>query len=389
MTTVRQSTPVRTRTTTSAALTDKRGSIVPSALPLLDEREVLLMRLLGRLDLMTLRQIQQAVYPTYTVRGVQKRLQYLMDDDLVWRVPTRMVAANHAAEYTKVRKQGAYAYGLSDQGKELLNTLEVEHDPLTLERLVSRDPRGRKPDLRTLSHDLQVSWWCLNIILDAAENRYCRKVYVQTEFYPEKSQRIDALIILRLRPDDLRCVEDMGTITFFDGTEQQPGEIDIRFALEVDKGTEELKVLLQKAEKYRDLHKAGIYTATIGGPVLPVFLVQTARRAAQIAREFQDIWPTGWGVVATPFSANNSRDGVLWGKYKTLTKAEPYDLLTTMVVDIQGRVQFFLAVTREEWRKGIVVRDTSQLSPAQQTARQAGQARVARARTRKGSDPKS
>jgi len=371
---------------TTAALTDKRGGIVPSALPLLDEREVLLMRLLGRLDLLTLTQIQQAVYPSYTVRGVQKRLQYLIDDDLLWRVQTRLVAANHAAEYAKVRKQGAFAYGLSDQGKELLNTLEVERDPLTYERLVSRDPKGRKPDLRTLSHDLQVSWWCLNVVLDAAENRFCRKVYVQTEFYPEKSQRIDALVILRLCPDRPRPSDEVGAIPFFDGTDLQPGEIDIRFALEVDKGTEELKVLLEKAQKYRDLHKSGIYTATSGGPILPVFLVQTARRAAQIAREFQDIWPSGWGVVATPFSANHGRDGVLWGKYKTLTKAEPYELLTNMVVDRQGRVQFFPALSREEWRKGIVVRDSTQISPAQAIARKAGQARVERARARKGGE---
>jgi len=380
MTSAKNTPSAHSAKTFSAALTDKRGGIVPSALPLLDEREVLLMRLLGRLDLMTLTQIQQAVYPTYTVRGVQKRLQYLMDDDLVWRVQTRLVAANHAAEYAKVRKQGAFAYGLSDQGKELLNTLEVEHDALTFDRLVSRDPRGRKPDLRTLSHDLQVSWWCLNVVLDASENRHCRKVYVQTEFYPEKSQRIDALIILRLSPDNARLAGAVGGIPFFDGTELQPGEIDIRFALEVDKGTEELKVLLEKAEKYRDLHKAGIYTATIGGPVLPIFLAQTARRAAQIAREFQDIWPSGWGVVATPFSANTSSDGVLWGKYRTLTKAEPYDLLTHMVVDRQGRVQFFPALSREEWRKAIVARDTTQRSPAQENARKAGQARVERQR---------
>src|SRR5262249_10939540 len=255
----------------------------------------------------------------------------------------------------------------------------VEHDPLTFDRLVSRDPRGRKPDLRTLAHDLQVSWWCLNVILDATGNRYCRKVYVQTEFYPEKSQRIDALMILRLSPDNARPVVEMGSIPFFDGAELQPGEMDIRFALEVDKGTEELKVLLEKAEKYRDLHKAGIYTATLGGPVLPIFLVQTARRAAQIAREFQDIWPSGWGVVATPFSANSGRDGLLWGKYRTLSTAEPYDLLTNMVVDWQGRVQCFPALSREEWRAAIVARNLAGRSPAQENARKAGQTRAARA----------
>jgi hypothetical protein len=292
------------------------------------------------------------------------------------------VAANHAAAYAKVRKQGAFAYGLSDQGKELLNTLEVEHDPLAFARLVSRDPKGRKPDLRTLSHDLQVSWWCLNVILDAAENRYCHKIYVQTEFYPEKSQRIDALIILRLSPDRPRAAEDVGTIPFFDGTELQPGEIDVRLALEVDKGTEELKVLLEKSAKYRDLHKAGIYTATLGGPVLPVFLVQTARRAAQIAREFQDIWPSGWGVVGTPMSVNSVRDGVLWGTYKTLTRAEPYELLTHLLVERQGRVRFFPTLSRAEWRNGMVSHDRMQCSPVQENARKAGQARVARMHAR-------
>jgi hypothetical protein len=120
--------------------------------------------------------------------------------------------------------------------------------------------------------------------------------------------------------------------------------------------------------------------------VLPIFLVQTARRAAQIAREFQDIWPSGWGVVATPFSANAGSDGLLWGKYRTLSKAEPYDLLTNMVVDRQGRVQFFPALSREEWRAAVVARDLAGRSPAQENARKAGQARADRARASKAAD---
>ncbi len=81
---------------------------------------------------------------------------------------------------------------------------------------------------------------------------------MQTEFYPEKSQRIDALVILRFSPDSLRPVEHVGLLPFFDGSNRNAGEVDVRLALEVDKGTEELKVLLEKAEKYRDLHRAGI-----------------------------------------------------------------------------------------------------------------------------------
>ncbi len=363
------------------ALTDRFGVTIPAALPLLDGLEIQVLRLLGRLDLLTLQQIWHAVYPAYTMRGVQGRLKYLLDDDLIWRVQTRLVAANHAAEHRKVRRQGAFAYGLTNQGKELLSTLEIEHDPRTFERLVSRDSKGRKPDLRTLAHDLQVSWWCLNVIMAAVRNRYCRRIYVQTEFYPERSQRIDALVILRLSPDHPRAIEHVVGLPFFDGTLLQPGEIDLRFALEVDRGTEELKVLMEKAEKYRDLHTAGIYSVTLGGPVLPVFLVQTARRAAQIAREFQDLWPSGWGVAATPISAN-SRDGVLWGKYLTLTNSEAFSLLTNMVVDRQGRVQFFPTLSREAWRQGEVALNW-QRTAHQEHGQAGGNERARRAQARK------
>jgi hypothetical protein len=375
-------TPPPTPSARDAALTDRFGLVVPAALPLLDALEVLLLRLLGRLDLMTLQQIQQVVFPTYSVRGVRYRLQELLNQDLLWRVQTRTVAANHAALHTKVKRQGAYAFGLATNGKALLETLEVERDPHTVERLRARDIKGRKPDLRTISHDLQVSWWCLNLILTAAYNRLCRQIYVQTEFYPERSQRMDALIILRLSPDHPRPADAMGSIPFFDGTPRGAHEIDIRLALEVDKGTEELKVLLEKAEKYRDLHASGIYTATLGGPVLPVFVVQTPRRAAQIAREFQAIWPSGWGVVGTPFSAN-SADGVLWGKYKTLTTSQPFDVLTHLVVDQGGRVQFFPAVSREAWQRALVAPTQATRNANQEHGRRGGLERAARAAARR------
>ena len=366
-----------------AAATDLYGLVVPSALPPMDEQEVLLLRVLGRLEMMTLPQIQQIIYPHYSGRGVQNRLDHLLANDLLWRVQTRTVAANHAAEYAKVRRQGAYAYGLADQGKALLDTLEVERDPLTFGRLRSRDPKGRKPDLRTISHDLQVSWWCVNILLSAMRNRYCRQVYIQTEFYTEKSQRIDALVMLRLNTDYPRALEGMDSIPFFDGIPKRVGEIDVRLALEVDKGSEELIVLLEKCRTYRDLHKAGVYTATLGGPILPVFLVQTPRRAAQIAKEFQDIWPHGWGVVATPLGANSLRDGVLWGKYLTLATSEPFQVLTNIVVDGPGRIHLFPAISREEWRQGVVLPDLTQLTADQRAGRRGGLERQERRRQRK------
>ena len=64
--------------------------------------------------------------------------------------------------------------------------------------------------------------------LAAAQNRACRKIYVQTEFYPEKSQRIDALVILRLSPDNPRSAEEVGPIPFFDGSERNDEHVTPR-----------------------------------------------------------------------------------------------------------------------------------------------------------------
>ena len=371
-----------TKVVTSESLKDRYGLVVPSALPLLDEEEILLLRVLGRLEMMTVAQIHQLIFPTLTNRGVQRHLDRLLADELVWRAQSRTVAVNHAAQHEKVPRRGAFVYGLSDDAKALLETLDVEHDPLTRERLVSRDPRGRKPDTRTMSHDIQVSWFCTNVLLAASRNRYCRQLYVQTEFYSEKRQRIDALIMLRLSPDHPRAASDVDSIPFFDGTARRPGEIDIRLALEIDRGSEELKVLLEKIEKYRDLTHLGVYDQTIGGPLLMVFVVQTPRRAGQLARQFKDLWPSGWGVVATPQSANNLKAGVLWGRYKSLASGEPFDLLTHLVPNTTGQMQFFSAISCEEWIDGEVTAVQQERTAVQVAGQLGGLARQAKRRER-------
>ncbi len=371
----------------SDALTDRFGLLIPSALPLLDDEEVMLLRVLGRLEMMTVAQIQQLIFPTLTLRGVQKHLDRLLGDGLIWRAQSRTVAVNHAAQHEKVPRRGAFVYGLSDDAKALLETLDVEHDPLTRARLVSRDPRGRKPDTRTMAHDLQVSWFCTNTLLSAARNRYCRQIYVQTEFYPEKRQRIDALIMLRLSPDHPRPASEVGRIPFFDGTPRQSGQIDIRLALEIDRGSEELKVLLEKIEKYRDLTQLGVYDQTIGGPILVVFVVQTPRRAGQLARQFQDIWPSGWGVVSTPQSANHLQDGVLWGRYKSLATGAPFDLLSHLVANAAGQMQCFPTVSREDWKQHEVVPNMQTQTIAQRAGRLGGLASQVARRERKKPPP--
>lgn len=355
-------------------LTDLFGLIVPSALPPMDAQEVTLLRLLGRLDLMTVPQIHQAIFPHLLIsNSVQRRLDHLQRSDLLGRVATRTLAVNQVGQHRKVKTKGAYAYWMTPDAKALLETLDVERDPLTNGRLTCRDARGRKPDLRTMAHDLQVTWWCLNMLLTTARNRYCRSIYLQTEFVASARQRIDALVIVRLSPEQPRSDERHDGFPFFDGTPRGPNEVDIRLALEVDRGSEELKVLLGKIATYRDLTMARIYDENLGGPVLPVFVVQTARRAAQIATEFRAIWPSGWGVVTTPERANHPMDGVLWGNYKALGTAEPFDLLTALVPTERGAMTYVPTISRETWREGVVVAPAAALTPEQVAGQKGGQ----------------
>jgi hypothetical protein len=162
--------------------------------------------------------------------------------------------------------------------------------------------------------------------------------------------------------------------------------VDIRLALEVDRGTEELRVLLEKALAYRELTFEGAYTKVLGGPVLPVFLVPSARRAAQIATEFRDAWPDGWGVVSTPQQANHPTGGVLWGKYLSLANGTPFPLLTAIPVDQEGRVSFQTLCSLERWQQG-TVEVTIPQTPEQEYGRAGGQARAARRRAQTPQPP--
>ncbi|HEU4323116.1 MAG TPA: replication-relaxation family protein [Roseiflexaceae bacterium] len=340
-------------------MTDHLGIRIPSALPRADAQEIALLRALGRLELLTVSQIRAGFFPGMSIQAVHNRLNRLLADDVVCRVPVRFTDITT----TKGRAQGSapagrlkqpFAYGLTDAGKILLDVLEVERDQANFHRLRSRDPRGRKPDARTLAHDLQVSWWCLNVLLEASRNRFCRSVYAQVEFVSERRQRIDALVTLRMSLIRPRPPEQIVGIPWFDGTARADDEVDIRLALEVDRGTEELRVLLEKGAAYRDLTLDGIYTRLLGGPVLPVFLVPTPRRAAQIATEFRDVWPEGWGVISTPGRAAHLQAGALWGTYLTLMDSTPFQLLTEIRVAEDGGVSFVPLCDLPQWQGGMV-----------------------------------
>lgn len=315
----------------------------------LNHHQIGLLRLLGRLEMMSSAQIYAMVYRgRLTRRGMQRQLERLWNDGLVWRSTVRYGALPGRAGQAGPPTKYPYVYGLSLEGKAMIDTMGLEHDQRSLDGLRARDPRGRRVPAATLAHDLTVSWWCSSILLAVRQSRICHEVFVQTEFVVSEQQRLDALVVLRLRPDHPRT--RTGEIPWFDGRPCPPDAVEVRLGLEIDMGTEQLSVIANKAAVTRSHQAAGLYTSLFGGPIRTIFIAPTRRRAAQIAAEWRTTWPETFGCVATMASCEHQNYGVLWGDYRMLVDgSQPAILLSELVEGADRRIRQHRAISQEAW----------------------------------------
>jgi len=321
----------------------------PAAQLWLDPRQIELLRLLGRLEMMSSRQIYAMVYEaSVTRRTMQRHLEQLHADGKIWQSTVRYNALPGNTGKRGPPHKYPYIYGLTPEGKTLLGSLGIEHDQRTLDGLRCREPRGRRISAPTIAHDMVVSWWCSSILMAVKGSRLCTEVFVQSEFTIHEKQRFDALVVLRLNPERPRAAA--GSIPWFEGRPCPPEAMEIRLGLEVDMATEALSILAGKAAVTRDLHSAGLYQELFGGPVRSVFLVPTKLRASQIAAEWRRAWPESWGVIATTSSAEHATHGTLWGDYRTMSDGtQSVSLLDELIEGADRRVRRRRTVTIKEW----------------------------------------
>jgi len=296
----------------------------PPAADPLDQRTIAALRLLGRLEFVQTPILRRLVYRDIPERTMYHSLDALLAQGLVWRTDVRWQSLPGPARAGRRQPPPRlpHIWGLTPRGRDLLATLEIEHDDLALQGLRTHHPRDQVSTI-TLRHDLVAAWWCAALLDALRMHPWLRSIFCQVEFVSHERQRIDALMLVRLCPDRPRPSADLtGDIPWFAGESRQPGEIELRWALEVDRGTESLPILMEKAVTYRDLHADGIYTRLLGGPVLPVFLVPDSVRAGKIAREWQTGWHDGWGVIAPLEQADDADAGPLWGTYRSMRAGE-------------------------------------------------------------------
>jgi hypothetical protein len=178
-----------------------------------------------------------------------------------------------------------------------------------------------------LAHDLMVTTWCASALRGAARSPWLTRARCQVEYVSltdergQAIQRFDALLVLTFAPGRQRRGRHAWELPWAEGWEREDAdERTIRIAVEADRGTEKLAILLGKAVMYRDLTLSAHYDATLGGPVTPVFICPPGRRAAQIGREWIDGWPGGRGLISSTAAAYDRDLGALWGRYFTMTE---------------------------------------------------------------------
>ena len=156
-----------------------------------------------------------------------------------------------------------------------------------------------------------------------------RDIYVQSE-YTTQSQRFDAVVIFRFHKSHPAepTPRPPYAVPWRTNEPVDPATVhQVAYALEVDRETEMLNVLLEKAVTYRDLTKSGFYTTQLGLPVIPVFLVPTKRRASQIIKEWNHARPGNPGLITTPQGAMDKKWGSLWGSYVRMRDGKAQALL--------------------------------------------------------------
>ena len=319
--------------------------------PALDRR-IDVLRLLGRLEFVGSHWVRDLIFPDATHRMTAWRtLHALHADRLIWRAPVdpRKLPSTACTQRAMPKSIQPWVYGLTAAGRDWLRAQDVEPIPSLLDTFVVRDYKAPEVKPAQLAHDLLVVDWCVSVIDHARRCPLVSGIRCQLEYVSAQDergqayQRFDALVALtfdvslserQTRPGwqipwDDRRAEDTSTAR------------TLRFACELDRGTEKLATLMEKAVTYAQFTQAGHYSATLGGSVLPVVVAPPGRRGVQIAREWADGWPRGAGVVSSFQKALHPQYGALWGVYYTMTDNPARQ--TTLLADF--------GVTLDEWRR--------------------------------------
>jgi hypothetical protein len=304
----------------------------PWELPLTQQREPDVLRLLARTEFALAPHVRTAIFPDADPRTALQCLEGLRRQRLVWRkaLDAKYLPASLRVPGRRPSRHDAVLYGITPEGCEALEAWGEENDSEVLRRAARSFARdAERPLVRTgqLAHDLEAVDWVVSAVAEASRCPVLAGVRCELEYISaidrdteQPIQRFDALLILDFDND---CAQDRRSPYAIPWDSGKGGTHALRLALEIDRRTETLAVHRAKAETYEDLRQQGLYERTLGGDVLPVVVCPPRGWAKQLVGAWTAGAPGSPGIISTFDRVRHPEHGVLWGQYLTLCEAQP------------------------------------------------------------------
>jgi hypothetical protein len=226
------------------------------------EHEVL--RMLWTFHFASTAQLTRLIWSGYTEsnrKRLRRTLERLLTVHLIWREPLRLLAGFRGHSFGKV--SGGWFYGLTEQGRQVV----LEHLPhLAGIHCLTRDAYLSLGDRRTLRHAFHYTEYCTGLIEELRRHPLTAGLFFDTECTRLGSHlRMDGLFRMRLwrKPPPHAIHRDDAPPWYVPwlSSLREPlvsGLFDATFAIEIDEGSEELRVLVRKAENYRRTYAGGM-----------------------------------------------------------------------------------------------------------------------------------
>jgi hypothetical protein len=292
------------------------------------DREIEVLRVLGRLGLMTTSDIALLAFPGIPRRTQQYTLKSLADRGLVWRLRTNIGT-----------RKNINIVGLTTDGRDHLAIQNVEPDDGSLQRLIARDRRAPPPGMAALVSDLTISGWCASMLVELRKLPNLVGVACQTHWttfvdtQKNRRQVLDAGLVISIDPQQKTYNRPPTSIPWIESIVWKSSWTNRAWALIVDNGAQSDRSIRFDAELFPLIHQQGIYNKLMRGMPRPVILVPTGRRFARVAEQWRDVWPETPALISTVDRVAHPTFGALWGRYRAVkdTSGSDFSLLDGMV----------------------------------------------------------
>jgi len=289
----------------------------------MSERELAVLRLLGRLGMVMGQTIRDLVCPDQHEASCRRLLRELAERKLIWQASVPNV--NDAG-----RSQGRApnVYGLTDDGRQMIDTFGAEPHDGTFERLIYRSKQAPSaPAVSALVSETYLSDWCASLLDQVRRTPMLAGVHVQRRYAVTAAdgallQTIGAVIILAFDPE-LKKFDRPGWVIpwLTDGAIASSWRM-VRLALEVDTGVMAMRSIFEMAQTYQRLSNDGTYQRVLGGALRPVIVTPPARRARAVAEVWMGAWDGSPALLTNVERTCHQKYGVMWGEYLAL-KSNP------------------------------------------------------------------